>query len=331
MKLIPLILALALTASAEDYKINLALDEKIVDIGLEELAGNFISSDVEYVRNEIGMPASYSGSEVHKHASDWWGKSKAFNHHFNSWKEFEDFENNGCKFPSNATPDFSHGWLQSVAWTNSGGIFQSNYGRPVKFESDYELPITNLVIATNYTGTIQIGKNIWKISELQGNPFLIPDWITKPFVAGENVTLTNAENVITIQATNQCWLTNELPYWDSIRIGHLNPQLTMTTVRLEETTNWTGTQFNGRELGYVATNHIASVVYQGATNEYTLKTVASEIAKWRTVEPTRPQIFWYNVPWNSTNMFITNYSVIQCGGRFGDDSSGLTNIPYGHN
>ena len=50
-------------------------------------------------------------------------------------------------------------------------------------------------------------------------------------------------------------------------------------------TNWTGTKFNDKELGYVATNHVATVVYQGEINHPTLKTVASERVTWREPEP----------------------------------------------
>ena len=53
-------------------------------------------------------------------------------------------------------------------------------------------------------------------------------------------------------------------------------------IRLELVTNWTGYTFQGRELGYVATNHIADVFYQGATNSFTMKTTPSDTAVWRT-------------------------------------------------
>ena len=57
------------------------------------------------------------------------------------------------------------------------------------------------------------------------------------------------------------------------------------TLRLDTVTNWTGVNHDGQELGYVVTNHVAVIYYQGATNEFTLKTTASEIAKWRKVQP----------------------------------------------
>jgi predicted HAD superfamily hydrolase len=39
------------------------------------------------------------------------------------------------------------------------------------------------------------------------------------------------------------------------------------TITLILVTNWTGDTFNGKELGFVATNHVASVMYQGDTNQ----------------------------------------------------------------
>lgn len=47
-------------------------------------------------------------------------------------------------------------------------------------------------------------------------------------------------------------------------------------------TNWTGHQFNGQELGYVITNHIATVKYETNSYPFTLKSTASTIAVWRT-------------------------------------------------
>lgn len=75
-------------------------------------------------------------------------------------------------------------------------------------------------------------------------------------------------------------------------------------ISLMLTTNWTGVKFNGKELGYVATNHVATVVYQGETNQYTLKTVASEKAEWRTPQP---QCTLTNLPWIwGTNIIYLN-------------------------
>lgn len=58
-------------------------------------------------------------------------------------------------------------------------------------------------------------------------------------------------------------------------------KLAQITVSLMLITNWTGVQFNNKELGYVATNHVATVSYQDTTNQYTLKSVASNKATWR--------------------------------------------------
>ena len=81
----------------------------------------------------------------------------------------------------------------------------------------------------------------------------------------------------------------------------LDPSITL---RLDQITNWTGVIADGKELGYVATNHVAVLYYQGATNEFKLKTSQSEIAKWRTnVLPWATNwIYWMG-------MAITNYSV----------------------
>ena len=57
--------------------------------------------------------------------------------------------------------------------------------------------------------------------------------------------------------------------------------LAQISVALVGVTNWTGVQFNTQELGYVATNHVLTVVYQGETNQFTLKTAPSDKAVWR--------------------------------------------------
>ena len=61
--------------------------------------------------------------------------------------------------------------------------------------------------------------------------------------------------------------------------------LAQITISLSLITNWTGHVFEGKEVGYVATNHVATVLYQDVTNQYTLKTTVSEIAVWRKAEP----------------------------------------------
>jgi len=73
-------------------------------------------------------------------------------------------------------------------------------------------------------------------------------------------------------------------------------------LRLDTVTNWTGVSRDGKELGYVATNHVGIVYYQGATNEFALKTTVSEAARWRITGPTA----WSNSIWGGA---ITNYVI----------------------
>lgn len=97
--------------------------------------------------------------------------------------------------------------------------------------------------------------------------------------------------------TNHIETTNNIP----------DPSITL---RLETITNWTGVLQNGQELGYVATNHVAVVYYQGATNEFTLKTTASETAKWRPSVAIKYNAGnMTNVIWgqNITNWYIQSY------------------------
>lgn len=53
---------------------------------------------------------------------------------------------------------------------------------------------------------------------------------------------------------------------------------------LNLSTNWTGYDFNGQELGYVLTNHVAMIRYQNETHTRLLKSVQSSIAVWRPKE-----------------------------------------------
>lgn len=46
-------------------------------------------------------------------------------------------------------------------------------------------------------------------------------------------------------------------------------------------TNWTGTVKDGQELGYLTTNHVATVTYQGESKEFVLKSVPGNVAVWR--------------------------------------------------
>jgi len=62
-------------------------------------------------------------------------------------------------------------------------------------------------------------------------------------------------------------------------------------------TNWTGHQFDGKELGYVATNHVLTATYEGKEYSYTLKATASDVAVWRPslLVPTNDCFFYTNV------------------------------------
>jgi hypothetical protein len=60
----------------------------------------------------------------------------------------------------------------------------------------------------------------------------------------------------------------------------------IATLSLITITNWTGVNFQNKELGYVATNHMANVAYDGSTNQFLLKTIPSDKAVWRDAPPT---------------------------------------------
>jgi hypothetical protein len=96
------------------------------------------------------------------------------------------------------------------------------------------------------------------------------------------------------------------------------------TVALIAATNWTGHINGTNELGYVVTNHVATIRYQGQTNEFHLKSVPTGIAVWR------PQIIWVtnylalkNVTTNSM-IYYPNGTV-----RWGDN--GFTNLVWPKN
>lgn len=46
-------------------------------------------------------------------------------------------------------------------------------------------------------------------------------------------------------------------------------------------TNWTGSIRDGQELGYIVTNHVATVTYDGEVKQFTLKSVPGNVAVWR--------------------------------------------------
>ena len=52
-------------------------------------------------------------------------------------------------------------------------------------------------------------------------------------------------------------------------------------VTLTLATNWTGVNFNNHEVGYIVTNHTATITYEGEKKDFALKSVASNIAVWR--------------------------------------------------
>jgi len=66
-------------------------------------------------------------------------------------------------------------------------------------------------------------------------------------------------------------------------------------------TNWTGYNFNEKELGFVFTNHIAIVKYETNTYPFTLKSTASSIAVWRDYKwPFQTNVIWNTITF--TNM-----------------------------
>jgi len=60
-------------------------------------------------------------------------------------------------------------------------------------------------------------------------------------------------------------------------------------------TNWTGVVVDGRELGYVATNHVSKIDWQGKSYEFILKTVPSEIARWKPTVSTNWVMYMTNI------------------------------------
>lgn len=57
--------------------------------------------------------------------------------------------------------------------------------------------------------------------------------------------------------------------------------ITELSISLVVITNWTGVQLGTKELGYVATNHVANVCYEGEKYEFPIKTTGSDVAVWR--------------------------------------------------
>ena len=75
--------------------------------------------------------------------------------------------------------------------------------------------------------------------------------------------------------------------------------LASLAITLTTQTNWTGVTSQDKELGYIITNHIATVAYQDITNQYTVKTDLSDVAVWKDV----PKPIWMT----NSMVPVTNY------------------------
>lgn len=86
-------------------------------------------------------------------------------------------------------------------------------------------------------------------------------------------------------------------------------------ISLVLSTNWSGHFYQQQELGYVVTNHVAEVRYQGTTNRFTLKSDASNTALWRDQPVIQNQsltnFYWY-VPRHDQDgtIYLTNRSLL---------------------
>ena len=65
-------------------------------------------------------------------------------------------------------------------------------------------------------------------------------------------------------------------------------------------TNWTGVTHDFQELGYIQTNHQLTVVYDGTTNRYTIKTEHGNVALWQMSQLMNISTL------TITNMWVTN-------------------------
>jgi len=79
-------------------------------------------------------------------------------------------------------------------------------------------------------------------------------------------------------------------------------------ITLTVVTNWTGHHNKSLELGYIVTNHVANLTYEGETHAFQLKSVPSENAVWRprTLLLLTNAPGWFNLP-GITNLLMTNY------------------------
>lgn len=110
----------------------------------------------------------------------------------------------------------------------------------------------------------------------------------------------------------------------------------LVSITLMITTNWTGYEFGGRELGYLVTNQVAHIEYQGTTNELSIISEAGDVALWRRKPMLSVTNYWIpNLRWNywtNQNIWITN-AIHQDGVNAevvptpGNLSSGNTNRP----
>lgn len=93
-------------------------------------------------------------------------------------------------------------------------------------------------------------------------------------------------------------------------------------VTLTLATNWTGTVKDGQELGYVVTNHVATVTYEGTSNVFTLKSVPGNVAVWRPAQ-TSGVLWLYPGP----GAYITNMNVPGLGHYYGNSLLDCLNAP----
>ena len=103
--------------------------------------------------------------------------------------------------------------------------------------------------------------------------------------------------VIKTNLTNRQW--NQIAGTNTFKRFNTEPFIAVQYPTLNPQTNWTGIQFQGRELGYIVTNHVTHIEYKGVTNDFTLLTESGSVAVWRT--NTHAQ-WWTNVPITITEM-----------------------------
>lgn len=86
-------------------------------------------------------------------------------------------------------------------------------------------------------------------------------------------------------------------------------------VTLTCVTNWTGFVADKQELGYVATNHVATITYEDTPHVFALKTTQSGIAVWRPESARNSLILKWpsgtNIYWDSRTMVVTNDAVFR--------------------